>query len=429
MNELKSAIALSMARGRFAAWADRIRQNPTVLAVSAEGFLTRLGFSMVGFALPLYALSLGMSLSEVGFLYALRTATVFFMKPLMGWAADRCGRKATLVGAVILRCLMGFLFIFAYLPWHLYVLRVLHGAMTAARDPSAAALIAEHGDKKSMASSYAWYSTARDFGRSLGLAVAGLLIEYTDSYRFVFSVAFITSCAALPIVLYYVRENRELPGPSSVRPTHDSATLLESGRSLLPYAGLALLIAVSAEMMLGLFPVIATQYAHLTEGQAGIAASFSMIAILISGPLFGWLADRVDRRLVLGLRSLANMVSSLVYILIPSFGGFVAARIMDDAGKAAFRPTWGAVLADVSDANPGRRAQTMTWLDSAYTAGEIVAPLIAGFLLSGFGLATMLGVRAILAIISEVQSVQVLKIRPVRVDSDLAIPTQTVPPG
>src|SRR5512135_3601974 len=125
------------------------KTNPTLLAISAEGFLTRLGFSMVGFVLPLYALSLGMSLSEVGFLYALRTATVFLVKPVMGWIADRWGRKRTLITAVVLRCVMGLLFVFAFLPWHLYLLRVLHGAMTAARDPSAAALIAEHGNKKS----------------------------------------------------------------------------------------------------------------------------------------------------------------------------------------------------------------------------------------------------------------------------------------
>lgn len=129
-----------------------LRDNPTVAAVSAEGFLTRLGFSMVSFALPLYALSLGMGIGEVGLLYALRTATTILVKPVMGWAADHFGRKRTLVAAVALRCLIGLLFAFASRPWHLYALRILHGTMSAARDPSATALIAEHGDKRKMAS-------------------------------------------------------------------------------------------------------------------------------------------------------------------------------------------------------------------------------------------------------------------------------------
>src|ERR687883_410448 len=183
--------------------------NPTVTAVAAEGFLTRLGFGMVSLALPLFALSLGMSLAEVGFLYALRTVAVIAVKPVMGWAADRYGRKSTLLVAVVLRCLIGLLFVFASQAWHLYALRILQGAMTAARDPSAAALLASHGRKKSMASTFAWYSTARDVGRSLGYGAAGLLIQFTGGYQVVFFIAFLTSCIALITVLKYVAESPE----------------------------------------------------------------------------------------------------------------------------------------------------------------------------------------------------------------------------
>ncbi len=396
-------------RSRAVAWISKSQGNPTLIAISAEGFLTRLGFSMVGFVLPLYALSLGMSLSEVGFLYALRTATVFLVKPVMGWLADRWGRKRTLIAAVVLRCLMGLLFVFAFLPWHLYLLRVLHGAMTAARDPSAAALIAEHGNKQNMASAFAGYSTARDLGRSLGFGVAGLLLHYTGSYRCVFFISFLTSCAALVTVFRYVRESNEVAVSASSRARTRDASARPSYQALLPYAGFALLISISAEMMLGLFPVIATRFGHMTEAEAGLAASFSTIAILIAGPLFGWLSDHVSRKLVLGIRSFANTISSLLYILLPSFGGFVVARLVDDTGKAAFKPTWGAIMADVSNADPARRASKITFIDSAYALGELVAPLIAGFLLSGFGLAAMLGVRAVLAVLTEMQSVQLFR--------------------
>jgi len=40
-------------------------------------------------------------------------------------------------------------------------------------------------------------------------------------------------------------------------------------------------------MMRGLLPVIAVQYAHLTEMQAGITAMASSIAILFAEPFFG----------------------------------------------------------------------------------------------------------------------------------------------
>lgn len=396
---------------RGAAFLLALRDNPTVAAVSAEGFLTRLGFSMVSFALPLYALSLGMGIGEVGLLYALRTATTILVKPVMGWAADRFGRKRTLVAAVALRCLIGLLFAFASRPWHLYALRILHGTMSAARDPSATALIAEHGDKRKMASAFAWNTTARELGRSFGYGVAGLLLQATGSYRLIFLAAFFTSCAALVTVIRYVRESRE----SEARPV---ALPLESPRreesrirhrGLLAYATFGLMVAGSAEMMRGLFPVIAIQYAHLTEGEAGLAASASSVVILVAGPLFGWLSDNVSRKLALGARSFANTFSSLMYIFFPSFGGFVAARMLDDTGKAAFRPTWGAILAEVSEVDPARRASTMSFIDTASTVGEALGPLGAGLLITGFGIPVMLGVRAALAVVTELQAVRMFK--------------------
>lgn len=393
---------------RLTGLVERIRENPTIAAISAEGFLTRLGFGMVGFALPLFALKLGMSLAEVGVLYALHSVTVLTIKPLMGWAADRFGRKHALIFAVAMRCLVGVLLIFVTLPWHLYAIRILQGVMTAARDPSASALIAGHGNKKSMATAFAWYFTARDVGHSLGAAVAGLLIAATDNYHLVFAVAFVTSCVALITVLRYVRE---LPEKSGEQAGEEAAAALipapvlsfrETYAPLLPYFGFGLMVSITAEMMRGIFPIIAVQYGHLSVAEAGFAASASSIAILFAGPAFAWLSDNIHRSVALTARSIANGVSSLMYIFWPSFAGFVAGRILDDTGKAAFRPTWGATLAELSSAHPQRRARIMTFLDLSSNLGEIMGPLLAGFMMSAVGIPLMLGLRVALSVGTEV---------------------------
>lgn len=398
---------------RLAGFIQRVRENPTIAAISAEGFLTRLGFGMVGFALPLFALKLGMNLAEVGVLYALHSVTVLIIKPLMGWAADRYGRKHTLVFAVTMRCLVGLLFVFVSLPWHLYAIRILQGIMTAARDPSASALIAGHGNKKSMATAFAWYYTARDVGHSLGAAVAGLLIAATDNYHLVFAIAFVTSCVALITVLRYVHE---IPGKSIEQVKEEAAaaaalppvpplSFREAYVPLLPYFGFGLMVAITAEMMRGIFPIIAVQYGHLTVAEAGIAASASSIAILGAGPAFAWLSDNIHRSVALTARSIANGVSSLMYIFWPSFAGFVTGRILDDTGKAAFRPTWGATLAELASAHPERRARIMSFLDLSSNMGEIMGPLLAGFMMSAFGIPLMLGLRVALSMGTEVYAV------------------------
>jgi|KBSMisStandDraft_5_1062788.scaffolds.fasta_scaffold18611_4 MFS family permease len=390
-------------RQRLARWGGEVRRNPTIMAISAEGFLTRLGFGMVGFALPLFALHLGMSLAEVGGLYALHGVTVLAVKPLMGWAADRFGSKRTLVLAVAMRCTVGLLFVFASLPWHLYAIRVLQGVMTAARDPSASALIAVHGNRKSMASAFAWYYTARDVGHSLGAAAAGLLIAATGSYQAVFVLAFVSSCVALVSVVRYVREApaKAHADAASAAPVRPMPSFREAYVPLLPYFGFGLLVAVTAEMMRGIFPIVAVHYGHLTVAQAGIAASASSIAILGAGPAFAWLSDNIHRSVGLTARSVANAGSSLLYIFAPGFAGFVAGRMLDDAGKAAFRPSWGATLAELADAHPERRARVMAFLDLAWNLGEIAGPLLAGVLMTAAGVPVMLALRAGLSVVAE----------------------------
>ncbi|MFN8526307.1 MAG: MFS transporter [Chloroflexota bacterium] len=405
MNKLRQRLAILRSALSTA------RSQPTLLAVTAEGFVTRLGFSMVGFALPLFALSLGMGVAEIGLLYALRTVTVILVKPLMGWAADRFGRKRTLVFAVALRCFLGLLFVFASEPWHLYAIRILHGMMSAAREPAATALIADHGDRKTMASSFAWYSTARDLGRSLGFAAAGLIIVLDQGYRGVFLVAFGTSCVALVTVIRYVRERPSglpIPVPATMRsaPAVSPAPLY---RGVVGYFGFGLMVATSAEMMVGLYPVLATQYAHLTEAQAGLAASASSVAILVAGPLFGWISDNIGRGVGLMSRSAANCAASLLYLAFPSFEGFTLARVVDDSGKAAFRPTWGAMLAEISESSPSHRTRLMSFVDSSYSVGEVIGPLLAGLLLGAFGFPAMLGVRAALAVVTEIYALRVLR--------------------
>lgn len=78
----------------------RARNARLALAtVLAEGFLGRLTFGMVSFAMPLYAHKIGLPLSLIGILVSIRTLCVLPLKPVAGWLADRIGvRRVYLLG-------------------------------------------------------------------------------------------------------------------------------------------------------------------------------------------------------------------------------------------------------------------------------------------------------------------------------------------
>ena len=362
--------------------------------------------------LPLYAYHLGLSgATDWVFLVTLNEAAALVLKPMMGWAADRYGLKRIYTTSIGLRSFVALLLAVSRSPWQLYAIKSVHGMSKAMRDPSSSALIAEQGGKKAIASAFAWYHTAKIVAGSLGKALAGLLLTLTASnFSIVFTFSFLLSVLPLYTVVRYVKNDRgsnkesEIPANEIIEEEEEEITNLETKTKpvILPFTILTFLINGTAEMLRGLFPILATQYAGLSEAQTGSIYMASTLAVLVSGPIFGWLSDRGNRELVLLIRSLGNTISSIIYIIAPSFHGFATGKLVDDMGKAAFRPAWGSLMAHVSSLDKSRRAQIMSWMLVGEDAGTIAGPLLAGLLWNTWGLSVMLGGRVVLSIITEV---------------------------
>lgn len=392
--------------------------NPSLLAIIAEGLFSRLSFGVIGFALPLYARHLGFSFGQIGVLVSLNSAVALLCKPLLGWVGDRFGLKRTFVTSIAMRSIVSLLLAFATGPWALYAIRGFYGVSMSLRDPSANGLIAEHGGKESVASAFAWYQTARQVASSVSKALAGVLLAVTVSnYSLVFIVAFALSVLPLLVVAIFVREplqSETQPVAGKSASTKTSVEPRKTRTRSLPFVGFGFLVAGTAEMLSGLFPLIATEYGHLSKAQAGVIYTVSTLIAIVSGPVFGWLADHVSRKLTLVVRSVANIFSSAVYLIAPTYLGIGSARCLDDLGKAAFRPAWGALMAQISGEDRANRARTMSWLSMGEDAGGVAAPMLAGFLWNVWGIAALMGVRIALAIVTEIYAFSIERTSPVK---------------
>jgi MFS family permease len=382
--------------------------DPALLAIVGEGLFSRLAFGVLSFTLPLYARRLGLSLPEIGLLLSLNSAVAICLKPLLGFAADRFGPKRILVVAVGLRSLVSLLLVFSSAPWQLFAIRSLHGLSMALRDPAAGVLIAERGGERGVASAFAWYQTAKTVAGSLSKALAGVLLGlFGARFPVLFLLAFALS--ALPL-LVVGRHVQELPREAPHAPDRSAPAGGRGGFApVLAVAGLGFLVAGTAEMLSGLFPVLATEYAGLTPAQTGALYLLGTGVAVVSGPAFGWLSDHVSRRLVLGVRGAANILSSVLYAVAPSLGGVALARCLDDMGTAAFRPAWGALMAQVASADRRHRARIMGWLGMGEDAGGVLAPVLAGLLWNGWGIGALMGGRVALALLSELYALAVVR--------------------
>lgn len=384
--------------------------KPALLVLIADGLIARFGFGLITFALPFYGLALGMSYAEVGILAALRPLSAVGLKPLMGHITDRVGQRRMYIAALVGRCIVAGLFVVASDIWMLYLIRILHGATSAARDPAAALLISTYGGKKKLASAFAWYASAREIGAALGIVCAGVLLTASDDfYPLVFLVAatvsligLIASMALIPADVAH-EHHVESSGNADAKPAGEWKV----------YAVLGMAMATTGAMLVQLFPVLAVDYAGLSKAQTSYIFALSLLVAVFAGPMFGRLADRVSRHLVLSLRAVLNIVSTVIYWLAPSFAGFVSGRISDDLGKAAFRPAWGAMMAELAERDKKTRGKTLGYLDTSQSAGEALGPVLAGWLWDEFGVVALFAARIGLSIAAEAYAVWVMKRKPV----------------
>ena len=378
-----------------------IRPPPSrsaLFALVSEGFLSRLSSGVVGFALPLYALQLGLGFAEISILVSLNIIVGMVLKPVAGGLVDRLGHRVSSVIALGMRSALYLLFAAAGAPLHLYILQSTRGLTKAVRDPALYALLGTFGGKSRVARTFGWYQAAKGSAGSLGHAVAGFLLALTaGSFGWTFAaaaaIAFLP-CVILPLLLpqrLTSEQAHDEPSDAIIRPRSQPRT--SASLELAPFIGYGFLVSASSRMLRRMMPLLLVEYAGLAETEAGFLYLLAAIVPILAAPVFGWFYDRVSPGLVLQTRSALNAVSSLLYIASPTLAGFAAGKLLDKSGTSAFGPAWGALMTQASSADPSRRASRIAVMSAAEDAGTVSGPVLAGLLWSAFGPVAMLAVR------------------------------------
>jgi DHA1 family tetracycline resistance protein-like MFS transporter len=143
----------------------------------------------------------------------------------------------------------------------------------------------------------------------------------------------------------------------------------------------ALMTSVSFGLMIPILPNLIRQ---LTGGDTAAASDWTAIfggtwglMQFFAGPVLGVLSDRVGRRPVLLISNFGLAVDFLFMALAPTLWWLYVGRILNGLTAASFS-TAGAYLADVTP--PERRAKSFGMLQSAFSFGFLVGPVLGGFL-------------------------------------------------
>jgi serine/threonine-protein kinase len=232
----------------------------------------------------------------------------------------------------------------------------------------------------------------------------------------VFAASTILSSISLLLVQVFVKEKKKekkdkkkgKPGGTAL--LQRGAAPPEKQPSVWSFALLGTALTAPAYMVTGeFFTVLAVKLEVTPDALGWIKIVAETIIPLVFGPSFGWLADRIGASKVIALRSIANLATSALFWITPWFAGTALlgvmmglARGVDEIGKAAFKPTWGAIAAKVSSFNLATRSKTMGIMEGGVDASDLAFPPLAALLLQYYSLGILMAVRSVLAIIAEI---------------------------
>ena len=151
-----------------------------------------------------------------------------------------------------------------------------------------------------------------------------------------------------------------------------------------PYlSGLAHFIIEFCVSALPVFYPLLIAMMALTYQQIGVAVFVVSIAATMTQPLFGYLSDRIDRRMFMVFSVAWVGILFGVVALLPSYWVVVLVLGLGALGSAAFHPTGAALATSGSRLQPGAAAAVFSVSGSF---GSALAPLLFGLAIGWLGM-------------------------------------------
>ena len=337
--------------------------------------------------LPLFSQALGANDAVIGLIAAVSPlAGILFSFPV-GVLSDHFGRKRLLVasGVVFLCAPLCYLFISA--PVWLIPVRFFHGTATAILGPVISAVIAERfpANKGQMLGQYA---SATLIGRTLAPLAGGLILSYfvfypgLIEYRMVYVVA---ALAAVPVFILTLLYHEDQSKPLDVIGFFvfkESFVTFFSNRRLRATA----LIDMATYFAFGAFetflPLLLASRS-IGAGETGIIFAVQVLIIAGTKPLFGKLADRIDKRIQIAAGILILGCSVAVIPLMHTFGEFLAVSSILGFGMSLSTIATSAYVAEVSKKE--HVGASMGALLATMDIGHAGGPLITGIIITVMG--------------------------------------------
>ena len=355
------------------------RRHPTELSY-LNGFSYGLGIGMLMLLIPLYVISLGFDLAELGLVMSSSAVFLLLLRLAGGAVADRFGERVVLAFSFVSLVGAAFIFVVSESLLPLIVGQLINGASRSvywSAGQSYTSRSAEGDAGKTMGRLLSFESG----GGILGSVLAGSLAQLAG-----FDVAFIVAAGVNGIGIAVTVVMPSLPRREQVRSIR--GTLAPAGRVIvrrsLGLAHFTALMAAAYAALLGSLYAAFFKEVGYSDAMVGLLRSVGGIGVAAVAYPFGAILARLGARnvAVVGL-AIVGAATALTALAGSVLG--VAMLIMVVGGMAfgAMRALYPALAAQ--DSPPHERALALAVVGLFWAAGMLVVPYVFGLLGDGIG--------------------------------------------
>ncbi|PZR54169.1 MFS transporter [Xylanimonas oleitrophica] len=325
--------------------------------------------------------------TAVGTVTALQFLPFLLLSPYAGVLADRLPRRRLLMatqGAMgVLALVLGTLVLTGVVElWHVYVLALLLGVVSALDAPVRQTFVAEMVPASKLSNAVGLNSASFNAARLIGPGAAGLLIAAVGS-GWVFMINGITFAATIAaLACMRVRELRMLPAAPRAKGQIREAVRYVRGRSDI----VVIMVVMAVVSTFGLnFQLTSAMMARVEfgkgAGEYGVLGSVLAIGSL-TGALLAARRDRPRVRLVLGA-GFAFAIATAVNALMPTYLGYMLMCIPVGLASLTMMTAANATLQMSTD--PAMRGRVMALYMMVFQGATPIGSPIVGWVGEAFG--------------------------------------------
>ena len=336
--------------------------------------------------LPLYIKALGGTDIILGLISAFSPlAGILFSFPI-GLLSDKIGRKRLLIISGIIFLISPLLYLSIVSPLWLIPIRFFHGIATAILGPIASAMIVK-SYSKNKGEKLGFYSSSTLIGRTLAPMLGGIIISYFAnpgieivSYKYVYLAAFVLAIPVFILTLF-LKEDKNNKSKVYLKDFYIDLKYFITNKQLFSTS----LVEMATYFAYGTFetylPVYLSQHG-VPAYQIGFIFSIQILSLALSKPLFGKIADKIDKRIqiIIGILTLGIAIG-----IIGFFSSIISAIVIGiifSLGLSFSTIATSTYIAEVTKKD--KLGASLGGLSGVMDIGQSIGPLITGIIITYF---------------------------------------------